>query len=82
MGAEKVAKIIDSEETGTDSSTLPEDIDFNKRREIIRKELERIVGKPKSAKQILEKRRLKDVKFHHEKNRNKIAVKSRRRNLG
>ncbi len=72
-----------SSKIGTDSSEeLPEDIDIEKRKDIIRRELEKLIGKKLSVKEVQEKRRIKQLKFDNKKVRKKIADKSRRRNIG
>lgn len=81
MRAKETSEVTISEEISDNSSEeLPKDIDFEERKNIIRKELRKLLGPPKSAQKILEDRRLKNKKFEKNKTRRKLALKSQRRN--
>ena len=81
MSAKKTSEVAISEEISDHSSEeLPEDIDFEKRKDIIRRQLQELIGPSRKAEEILEKRRLKNKRFEKYKARRKIALKSQRRN--
>jgi len=83
MSVREAVSTSDTKEITTDSSreeAIPKDIDLEKRKNIIREELRKLVGKPIAEKVFLEKQRLKQRDFDKKKTRRKLAHKSQKRN--
>lgn len=82
MSVTKTVSTIDTEAviTSADKEELPKDINLEKRKNIMRDQLNKLIGKPRAERNFLEKQRLKQRDFNKKKIRRKIALKSQKRN--
>lgn len=79
MSDQETPTVIAEEEINTNPDPIPLDINFEKRKQIVKEQLDKLLGASIKNK-IIEKQRVNNIKFNKVKTRRKLANASRRRN--